>query len=277
VLHEDESLIVLDKPAGAVVHPGPEHHGGDTLLDLLRAHLPEAFAKGSEYRPAFVHRLDRGTSGVLAAAKTRAAAHALEGALRRGEARKVYLALVAGVPRRQEGRIDVPLVRATTARGVTRVRALRGAAPGGPTPEETHPAKAATTRYRVERVFPGHPGAALLSVEISTGRTHQIRVHLSSIGHPVVGDGDYGDKRVNRRFREEWGVTRVLLHSSELELPHPATGTRTRFAAPLPADFRRVLAGLGGRERSARGEELLNHARARGAGGRRPRKGPRGR
>lgn len=235
VLYEDDWILVLDKPAGLVLHPGPEHHRGDTLLDLLRAYLPESFARGSPHRPSFAHRLDRGTSGIVVAAKTHEAARALERAFREGAARKVYLALVSGKPHRKEGTIRAPIERTATPSGVTRYRAARA---GG---EETPLAKAASTRYRIERRF---PKAALLRVELDSGRTHQIRVHLASLGCPVVGDGEYGDRAVNRSYRLRYGLRRVFLHAAELTIPHPADGKPRTFRAPFPPDLEAVLRAL---------------------------------
>jgi len=255
VLHEDDSLIVLDKPAGIVVHPGPGHHGGDTLLDLLRAHLPEHFARESEYRPGFVHRLDRGTSGVLVAAKTRDAARSLENAMRRGETRKVYLALVRGRPHPERGEIDLSLQRTTDARGITRHRAC-----DVDSSRDGAKVRDALTRYEIER---GYPRESLLRVELGTGRTHQIRVHLAGLDHALVGDGDYGSRELNRRFRERWGLARVFLHASELEIPHPRSGEPAVFSSALPVDLRRVLDGLD----SGKGDDARSRRPRRRRGG----------
>lgn len=232
VVHEDDHLIVLNKPGGLVVHPGPQHHGGDTLLDLLRAHLPEHFRRGSEYRPGFVHRLDRGTSGLIVAAKTRELAKSLEGILCRGEASKTYKALVHGRVRRDSGEIDTAIERTETSKGVSRYRARDADAGTG---------RSALTRWRVDQRF---RGATLLDVEILTGRTHQIRAHFASLDHPLIGDGDYGRREVNRRFRDNWGLSRVFLHAAELEFPSPEYDEILRFRAEMPGDLLRVLDGI---------------------------------
>jgi RluA family pseudouridine synthase len=247
LLHEDESIIVLDKPGGLVVHPGPDHHRGDTLLDLLRAHLPVAFAAGSSFRPAFVHRLDRGTSGIIMAAKTREAARALERALEGGGLRKVYLALVHGRVRRQEGDISLPIRGEQDSSGVTRYRAIAerassaGAAAGGKREPEQRRTRSALTHYSVERRF---RRATLLELEPATGRTHQLRVHLAALGHAIIGDGDYGKKQVNRHYRERFGLRRLFLHAAALELPHPRSGDLMTFRAPLPRELVKVIEGL---------------------------------
>lgn len=233
ILYEDDRIVVLDKPGGLVVHPAPGHRRGDTLLDLLRAYLPEDFSRGSPFRPAFVHRLDRGTSGVIVAARTQEAARRLEAALREGKARKTYIALAHGRVRSPSGTIDTPLEETRTSAGVRRQRAAREGAPGGRT---------AVTRFRVERRF---HRATLLRLELETGRTHQIRVHLASMGHPIVGDGDYGSRPVNRAYRERYGLRRLFLHAADLEIPHPGDGRTCVFRAPLPPDLEAVLDGLG--------------------------------
>ena len=238
VIAEDDTIVVVNKPVGIVVHPGPQHHGGDTLLDLLKAHLPDAFTESSDYKPAFVHRLDRGTSGVLVAAKTREAANALETSFRTGLTHKTYLTIVKGVPSRAGGRIEFPLMRHRTLSGVSRwvavkdrqkKRALAGKM------------QAASTRYEVRERF---GKATLLEVEPETGRTHQIRVHLQAIGHPILGDGDYGDRVVNREFRASCGLEHVVLHARRIEFPHPVSGRHVSFKAPLPEDVERVLERL---------------------------------
>lgn len=224
---------MLDKPSGIVVHPGPGHHGGDTLLDLLRAHLPDHFARQSEYRPGFVHRLDRGTSGVLVAAKTRDAARSLENAMRLREARKVYLALVRGRPNPERGEIDLSMEKTTDARGITRYRPK-----DNESSRDDPNVRGALTRYEVERSYRQE---SLVRVELGTGRTHQIRVHFAGIGHALIGDGDYGSKEHNRGFRDRFGLSRVFLHAAELEIPHPQSGESVQFSSSLPGDLRRVL------------------------------------
>lgn len=236
LLHEDDAIIVLDKPAGLVVHPDRHHRRGDTLLDLLEAYLPAAFASDSPFRPAFVHRLDRGTSGVIVAARTHDAARRLEETFRTRAARKRYRALVAGRVAESEGRIELPIGSSRTASGVTRFRA----APD----EEAARADGTRTATTTFRVLGAYRRATLLEVEPGSGRTHQIRVHLASAGHPIVGDGDYGRRGTNREMRRRTGLARTFLHAAELEIPHPSDGERRTFRAPLPPELRRVLDAL---------------------------------
>lgn len=238
ILHEEASFIVLNKPVGIVVHPGRGHHKGDTLLDLLKAHLPDAFVEESSYRPAFVHRLDRGTSGVLLAAKTRDAANALETAFRTHLTRKTYLTLATGVFKRSGGKIDYPLVHTKTHAEVSRFVAVKEKQRKK---QLAGKMQSALTFYRRKQQL---EGAAVLEVETETGRTHQIRAHLEAIGHPLVGDGDYGKQLVNRDFRRDYGVEHILLHATRLEFPHPETGEKVAFEAPLPAPFSRILKRL---------------------------------
>ncbi len=238
ILHEDSSIVVLNKPVGIVVHPGPGHHKGDTLLDLLKAYLPDSFVDDSPFRPAFVHRLDRGTSGVLVAAKTRDAATALETALRTHLARKTYLTLATGTFRRSSGKIDYPLRHMKTHADVSRFVAVKDKQQKK---QLAGRMQSALTFYRRKEQL---EGAALLEIETETGRTHQIRAHLEAIGHSLVGDGDYGKRLVNREFRSQYGVEHILLHAARIELPHPETGEKVTFEAPLPAAFARVVERL---------------------------------
>jgi 23S rRNA pseudouridine955/2504/2580 synthase len=234
VLHEDEHLIALDKPAGLVVHPSREHRKGDTLLDLLRTYLPETFEAVAEFRPAFVHRLDRGTSGVIVAAKTRDSAKRLERAFREGEVRKTYVALVHGAVRGDGGEIDLSLRKEREGSGPTRTRVAQGVAAAAS-------ARPARTLWRVLERF---EGATLLSLEPATGRMHQIRVHLAALGHPLAGDGDYGARGLDHRFRELHGLRRLFLHAAEIELPRPQDVGTLRLEAALPGDLEAVLRSL---------------------------------
>ena len=233
VLEEDDAILALDKLPGAVVHPGPGHRDGDTLLDYLRARLPESLAPDAPCRPGFVHRLDRGTSGVLLAAKTRDVAKRLEGAFRRGEVTKTYEVLVRGRPD-ASGRIELPIERDGSGPGPTRYRASRDAAPSGR-------AQAARTEFELVESW---RGVSRLRVQIGTGRTHQIRVHLAAIGHPVAGDGDYGDRSLNRDLRARARLGRLFLHAGRLELAHPASGAPLRLESPLASDLAHCLSHL---------------------------------
>jgi 23S rRNA pseudouridine1911/1915/1917 synthase len=214
VLFSDQHLVAVDKPAGVAAQPTLTHDRG-ALPDLLGRLL------GEEVR--VVHRLDRETSGVTLLARTREAAAALAEAFRTGAPAKTYLALAARAPDPPQGRIDAPLGRDPSHPG------LRAVVPSG---------EPAATRYRTLRVGPA--GAALVECRPETGRTHQIRVHLASLGAPLLGDPRYGGpRRVG-----EVAVPRLMLHALRLEIDHPATGERLAFAAPLPEDFAAVERAL---------------------------------
>ncbi len=257
VLHEDSSILVLNKPVGIVVHPGKGHHKGDTLLDLLKAYLPDSFVEASPYRPAFVHRLDRGTSGVLVAAKTREAANALETAFGSHLIRKTYLTLAAGVFERATGKIDYPLIHTKTPGDVSRFLAVKDKRRKQ---QMAGRMQSALTVYRRAEQF---GDAALLEVETETGRTHQIRAHLEAIAHPLVGDGDHGKRLVNREFRTRYGVEHILLHAARIEFPHPETGEKVSFEAPLPAAFSKVVAQLRAAKRRMEGRRTAETPTAR--------------
>jgi 23S rRNA pseudouridine1911/1915/1917 synthase len=217
VIHSDAHLLVVDKPPGVVVHPGAGRRRGTLAAGLLAAY-PELAAVGEPGRAGLVHRLDADTSGVLLVARTTAAHQALRAALKRREIRRTYLTLVRGVPNAPSGTVDAPLDR--DPRHPTR-RAVRA---GG---------KPAKTHYRV---LASWAEAALLEVELETGRTHQIRVHLAAIGHPVVGDRTYGVPSPEGR---------MFLHAWRVSLLHPVTGEQIELTAPLPEDLRRRLEDLG--------------------------------
>lgn len=217
VLHEDAELLVIDKPPGLVMHPGPGHWTG-TLLNGLVHHVDPG--EGGRARPGLVHRLDKGTSGVLVIAKTDAAHRDLSRQFRTHSVHRVYLALVAGSVRRA-GLVDQALGR--DPRDRRRVSA-RSAAP-----------RPAVTEYRVaERLG---PDATLIEARPRTGRMHQIRVHLASIGHPVLGDASYGAAPADPT------LGRPMLHAAVLGFVHPATGEYSELRAPLPADMERAVAG----------------------------------
>lgn len=232
ILYEDDHLLVVNKPPGLVVHPGAGHRGG-TLLHALLAHCPALALVGDVSRPGLVHRLDKDTSGLLVVAKS-AAAHA--DLVRKFQARmveKTYLALVWGRLKEPEGQIVGEIGRHPSQRQKMSARPRRG--------------KPAVTTWRVLREVPG----PLTLVELSpkTGRTHQLRVHLAALGHPVVGDGTYGGGASRFQGLPELAgvrklVTRQLLHAWCLAFTHPATGVRLHFEAPLPEDFRVVISRL---------------------------------
>jgi len=228
VLYEDDDLIVIDKPAGLVVHPAPGHPGG-TLVNALLHHCADLAGVGGVLRPGIVHRLDQGTSGVLVAAKTDAAHRGLAAQFQDHSIERVYQALVRGVPGADSGRIDRPIGRHPRDRKRMSVRSR--------SPRE------ACTNWRVLRRFPAS-GHAWLEVRPETGRTHQIRVHLAAIGLPLAGDPLYG--RARRPSRRPPVCARPALHAAVLGFTHPRTGVRLRFEAPVPADLAGPLADLDG-------------------------------
>ena len=219
VAYEDEHVVVVDKPAGLVVHPGAGHAAG-TLVHGLIHRYPEIAAVGEPHRPGVVHRLDRGTSGLLVVARTAVAHAALVEQMAAHEPERVYLALVWGQPGSDHGTIDAPIGRST--RHPTRMTV-------------TERGRSAVTHYTVERRFEDPRPVALVRCRLDTGRTHQIRVHLRAIGHPVVGDRDYDGGRP--------GIDpgRPFLHASELRFAHPVTGELVAVESPLPVELVRVL------------------------------------
>jgi 23S rRNA pseudouridine955/2504/2580 synthase len=228
ILHRDADVLAVNKPARLLVHEGD---AGDepTLIDAVLRAFPGR--RGHTFRPALAHRLDRDTSGVVLVGLTAPGLRGLEEALRRRKVRKTYLALVVGVPGPPEGVIDAPLRRQDVPKG-DRPKVFVG---GARDPE-------AVTEYRV--VGEG-AGLALVEAFPRTGRTHQIRVHLAHIGHPVLGDRTYGDRRRNAEARTRHGLWRQFLHASRVELEHPVTGKRLVVEAPLPEELLRVLAATG--------------------------------
>jgi 23S rRNA pseudouridine1911/1915/1917 synthase len=221
VIYADEHLLVVDKPAGLVVHPATGNETG-TLVNGLLARYPELAGVGQPERPGIVHRLDGGTSGLLLVARTQPAYEALVELLRGHEVERVYDALVWGDPESPSGLIDAPIGRDPRD-------PLKMAVVGK--------GRASRTRYTVERRFESPP-VSLLTCRLETGRTHQIRVHLAAIGHPVVADHQYAGRRPT------FGLVRPFLHARRLELVHPFTGEEMAFDAPMPEDLDRALAEL---------------------------------
>jgi 23S rRNA pseudouridine1911/1915/1917 synthase len=228
ILHEDEDVIVVDKPADLVVHPAPGHWSG-TLVNALLHHCTDLSGVGGVLRPGIVHRLDRGTSGVMVAAKNDAAHQALARQFAEHTVEREYRALVRGVPSAEQGRVDRPVGRHRRDRKRMSVNPAVG--------REAH------TAWRVLRRYP-RGGAAWLAVRPETGRTHQIRVHLASVGLPIVGDPVYGRGRAD-------SLVRPALHAAILGFAHPRSGSRLRFEAPLPRDLAELLAELERREGAA--------------------------
>jgi 23S rRNA pseudouridine1911/1915/1917 synthase len=224
IVFEDPDLVVLDKPAGMVVHPAAGHSSG-TVVNALLHHVKDLSGVGGELRPGIVHRLDRGTSGLMVVAKNDRAHQELARQFHDREVEKEYVALVWGVVHAGR-RIDAAIGRDPADRQKMSTRARR--------------ARSAVTRVTFARHF---KGASLLKVSIATGRTHQIRVHLSAIGHPVVGDSVYGGvhRRVANNLRSVMRLERPFLHAARLCFTHPSDGRRVAFDSPLPQDLEAVL------------------------------------
>jgi 23S rRNA pseudouridine1911/1915/1917 synthase len=246
VVYQDSDLIVVDKPAGMVVHPAAGHSDG-TLVNALLHHVRDLSGIGGEQRPGIVHRLDRGTSGLMVVAKHDAAHHALARQFQDREVEKEYVALVWGLV--QAGRrIDAAIGRDPRHR--KRMSAVAAAADARRPDSNRDDAGADTARSRrartaVTRVTRAEhlDGVTLLHVAIATGRTHQIRVHLSAIGHPIVADPLYGGVRrhVHGHLRAVLRLDRPFLHAARLAFEHPADGRRLAFESPLPEDLQEVL------------------------------------
>jgi 23S rRNA pseudouridine1911/1915/1917 synthase len=224
VVFQDDDLIVVNKPAGMVVHPAAGHDQ-DTLVNALLFHADNLSGVGGEQRPGIVHRLDRGTSGLLVAAKNDAAHRELTRQFHDREVEKEYIALAWGDVHAGR-RIDLPVGRDPVHREKMSTRARR--------------ARTAVTRVTASRDL---RGVSLLHVAIATGRTHQIRVHLSAIGHPIVGDPTYGGvrHRMPAALRAVERLERPFLHAARLSFTHPREGTRMEFTCPLPPDLQSIL------------------------------------
>jgi 23S rRNA pseudouridine1911/1915/1917 synthase len=240
VVFEDEHLIVVDKPAGLVVHPAPGNPDR-TLVNALLAHCgPSLKGIGGVRRPGIVHRIDKDTSGLLVAAKTERAHAGLAALFAAHDIERVYSALVWGAPRQPEGMVEGAIGRSSADR---KKMAIVGHG------------KAAVTHWRLERRFgpPLRPWAALVRCRLETGRTHQIRVHMASLGHGIVGDPLYGRRPALAQMPAPvraalTGAGRQMLHAGVLGFVHPVTRRRLRFESTLPADFAQVLAVLAGQE-----------------------------
>ena len=213
IVHQDASLAVVDKPAGVVVHPAPSHRG-DTLVDQLG---PLLGGGADPQRPGIVHRLDRGTSGLLVVARTEEAHRALQAQVRRREVERIYLALASGRLGSRTGTIDAPIGRAARQR---HRMAVAGAA-----------SRDARTHFEVLELLPAE---SYLEARLETGRTHQIRAHFAAIGHPLTGDRTYGGPA-------RYGLERQFLHAHRLVFEHPLSGERLDLAAPLPPDLEQAL------------------------------------
>jgi len=233
VVYEDGRLLVVDKPAGLAVHPGAGRASG-TLVNALLHHVRDLSGIGGVLRPGIVHRLDRGTSGLMVVAKDDETHRALAAQFASRAVEKEYLAVVHGVPRARQGVVEAAIGRDPVHRKKMSVRATRG--------------RAARSAWTLEEAL---DGAALLRVRIHTGRTHQIRVHLASLGHPVAGDATYGGTRTPSSRRPAAraalaALDRPALHAALLAFIHPGTGERVRFESPLPSDLKDLLSALRG-------------------------------
>jgi 23S rRNA pseudouridine1911/1915/1917 synthase len=241
VVHEDDALIVIDKPAGLVVHPGAGNQEG-TLVNALIAHCGASLSGiGGVARPGIVHRLDKDTSGLMVVAKTdqthRALAEQFADHGETGALERRYLALVWGAPPRKHGIVDAPVGRHPSSR--TKMAVL-------PPGKGRH----AVTEWRVVETFGPKtaPVASLLECTLRTGRTHQVRVHLAHIGHPLIGDPLYGtgfkskERTLHDKLRGKLAtLDRQALHAAQLAFEHPATGTLLRFNSPLPPDLAEIV------------------------------------
>jgi 23S rRNA pseudouridine1911/1915/1917 synthase len=243
IVHEDNDLIVIDKPAGLVVHPAAGNPDG-TLVNALIAHCGASLSGlGGETRPGIVHRLDKETSGLIVAAKNDRAMHSLARQFEHHTIERAYHAVVWGAPRLHEGIVEGDIGRNPFDR--KRMAVLRG---GG---------KSARTKYKVIERFgdPERPFASLLECRLETGRTHQIRVHLTHIGHPLIGDSTYGRARSTPRAKSPQQETafaavgdfpRQALHARLLGFKHPISRKQLRFESPWPADLAKLIASLRG-------------------------------
>ena len=230
IVFEDEHLLVVDKPAGLVVHPAAGNLDG-TLVNALLHHCAGRLSGiGGIARPGIVHRIDKDTSGLLVVAKTDTAHEGLANQFAAHSIDRRYLAIINGVPKASEGKIDAPLARSTTNRKkVAIVEGKRG--------------KRAVTHWRRLEVL---NDAALVECRLETGRTHQIRVHMASIGHPLLGDPVYGRAgKTHGKILKELQFHRQALHAAELGFTHPVTRNRLSFSSPMPPDVQELFKALG--------------------------------
>ena len=230
IVFEDEHLLVVDKPAGLVVHPAAGNRDG-TLVNALLHHCGGSLSGiGGVARPGIVHRIDKDTSGLLVVAKTDVAHEGLAKQFAAHSVERRYLAIVSGIPKPAEGTIDAPLARsATNRKKIAIIQGSRG--------------KRAVTHWRRIDVL---RDAALVECQLETGRTHQVRVHMASIGHPLVGDPVYGRTgKTHRKLLNELQFHRQALHAAELGFTHPVTKHRLSFASAMPPDLQELFEVLG--------------------------------
>ncbi len=229
IIFEDAQILVLNKPAGVVVHPAPGHCHG-TLVNGLLYHCHDLSGIGGEERPGIVHRLDRDTSGVMVVARTNIAHRSLAAQFSGREVEKEYIAILEAAPSGFAGTVDLPIGRHPVKRKKMAV--------------VSHGGRRAVTHWTLVRKLAY--GFALVHLGLETGRTHQIRVHMASINAPVAGDSVYGGRR-----KKQWpglGINRQMLHAVKLAFTHPLSGERMQFTAPLRPDMKRVLALLEGED-----------------------------
>jgi 23S rRNA pseudouridine1911/1915/1917 synthase len=229
IVFEDEHLLVVDKPAGLVVHPAAGNFDG-TLVNALLHHCGGSLSGiGGVARPGIVHRIDKDTSGLLVVAKTDVAHEGLAKQFAAHSIDRRYLAIVTGVPRMSEGTVDAPLARSSTNR---KKIAIVGEGRG----------KRAVTHWR--RLKPLRD-ASLVECRLETGRTHQVRVHMASVGHPLLGDPVYGRSKTHGKLLNELQFQRQALHATQLGFTHPMTKHRLSFASPMPPDMQELFNALG--------------------------------
>lgn len=217
ILFEDADIIIVNKQAGLVVHPAPGHSAG-TLVNGLLHHCPDIIGIGGEQRPGIVHRLDKDTSGVLVTAKHGRAHEKLAEQFASRKVKKSYMAIVQGLMKEESGFVCLPIGRHPTDRKKMSTKSRTG--------------RPAETRWHVRERF---SAATLVDIDLKTGRTHQIRVHLSAIGHPVAGDAVYGGKK------PIVVAGRQMLHAFRLEITHPSNGKHMKFEAPVPGDMKELI------------------------------------
>lgn len=226
VLYVDEQIIVVNKSAGMVVHPAPGNYSG-TLVNALLHHFPDQLEIGGYIRPGIVHRLDKETSGCLVVARTDLAHQNLTAQFKSRQVTKKYLAVVAGNPAKERGRIDLPIGRHPVHRKQMAVN--------------TRNSRRAETHWKVTERYGQY---TLLTLDLKTGRTHQIRVHLAAMNHPVLGDTTYGKKRAQKpvllKNNRHVPVLRQMLHAWELGISHPQSGADMTFTAPTPKDMEQL-------------------------------------
>lgn len=254
VVWEDGDLIVIDKPAGMVVHPAPGSHSG-TLVNALLHHCGDTLSGvGGEKRPGIVHRIDKDTTGLLVVAKSDRAHHGLAKQFEKHTVERRYLALVHGVPDQNDPRLHGVKGTSFEAGGILKIttQLARHKTDRQRQAVLFHGGRHAVTRVRVVEAFGTPPVASLVECWLETGRTHQIRVHMSHAGHGLIGDQTYGGRRkLSPKAVGEGaaalaeGFPRQALHAASLGFRHPVTGEMLRFESPLPGDFLRILASLG--------------------------------